>query len=217
MHSKISSRVLIALTVAMGAPAMAKAQTAYQYNRAAQALQICASPAGAMVPECAQLRGAVGGSPTPSAASGLGGLLGGGGGKAGAAAGLLGLAAQAVAASRAPAAPTPAPGTNDYYTASAMATQNVAQAYQACVMRVGPSNMAGVQGCIAQMQAASTGGAPAAFAGGGFPGLAQPALPAGFPGAAQPALPAGFPQPGVTAAASLPPAAASAFSSVVGR
>mgnify|MGYP000962010534 CR=1 FL=1 len=37
-----------------------------------------------------------------------------------------------------------------------------AQAYQACVMRVGATNAAGVQGCIAQLQAASMGGgAPA--------------------------------------------------------
>lgn len=191
MHSKISVRAAIALGVLIAAPAGVQAQTAAQYNRAAQAMQICASPAGALVPECAQLRGMVGGAPAPAgAANALSGLFGGGGGaQAATAAGLLGAAAQALAAQRAPAAPQPAPApagfpamhTGDYYTAAALATQNAAQAYQACVMRVGATNAAGVQGCIAQLQAASGGGAPAGFPGAAFPGQA----PAGFPGAAQ--------------------------------
>jgi hypothetical protein len=109
-----------------------------------------------------------------------------------------------MAAQRAPAMPAPAPPaagfpamhTGDYYTATALATQSAAQAYQACVMRVGATNAAGVQGCIAQLQAASTGGAPA-----GFPGTA-----AGFPGVPQQA----------PAAAALAPAAMSAFSAMLG-
>ena len=211
MHSKISVRAAIALGVLIGAPAGAQAQTAAQYNRAAQAMQICASPAGAMVPECAQLRGMVGGAPAPAgAANALSGLFGGGGGgQAAAAAGLLGMATQALAAQRAPAAPQPAPAgfppmhTGDYYTAAALATQNAAQAYQACVMRVGATNAGGVQGCIAQLQAAS-GGAPAGFPGAAYPAQAPVGFP-GFSGAAQ--------QP---AAQALAPAAISAFSAMLG-
>jgi hypothetical protein len=202
MHNKISTRAVIALSLLIGAPAVTQAQTAAQYNRAAQAIQLCASSAGAMVPECAQLRGGLVAAPTPGAANALSGLLGGGGsGKAAAAAGLLGMATQALAAQRPPASPQPAPTpaptaagfpamhTGDYYTATALATQSAAQAYQACVMRVGPANAAGVQGCIAQLGAASTGGAST-----GFPGVAQPA----------------------PAATALGSAAASAFSAMLG-
>jgi len=211
MHSKISVRAAIALGVLIAAPAGVQAQTAAQYNRAAQAIQICASAAGALVPECAQLRGAFGAAPAPAgAANALSGLFGGGGAgsQAATAAGLLGAAAQALAAQRAPAAPQPAPAapgfpampTSDYYTAAALATQNAGQAYQACVMRVGATNAAGVQGCIAQLQAASGVGVPAGFPGAAFPGQAS----AGFPGAAQ--------QP---AAQALAPAAMSAFSAML--
>lgn len=210
MHSKISVRAAIALGVLIAAPAGVQAQTAAQYNRAAQAIQICASAAGALMPECAQLRGAFGAAPAPAgAANALSGLFGGGGSQAATAAGLLGAAAQALATQRAPAAPQPAPAapgfpamqTGDYYTAAALATQNAAQAYQACVMRVGATNAAGVQGCIAQLQAASGGGVPAGFPGAAFPGQA----PAGFPGAAQ-----------QSAAQALAPAAMSAFSAMLG-
>lgn len=200
MHNKISMRAVIALSLLIGAPTVAQAQTAAQYNRAAQAIQLCASPAGALVPECAQLRGGLVAAPAPGAANVLPGLLSGGGsGKAAAAAGLLGMATQALAAQRPPTSPQPAPAptaasfpamhTGDYYTATALATQNAAQAYQACVMRVGPANAAGVQGCIAQLGAASTGGASV-----GFPGVTQPA----------------------PAATALGSAAASAFSAMLG-
>lgn len=73
----------------------AQAQTAEQYNRASQALQICASSTGALIPECAQLRGRMGMSGAGFPAAGLGNL--GEGGKAAAIAGLLG---QAIAAAR---------------------------------------------------------------------------------------------------------------------
>jgi len=216
MHSKILVRAAIAMSVLIGAPAGVQAQTAAQYNRAAQAMQLCASAAGALVPECAQLRGMVGGAPAPAgAANALSGLFGGGGGgQAAAAAGLLGMATQALAAQRAAAAappqPAPAPAgfppmhTGDYYTAAALATQNAAQAYQACVMRVGATNAAGVQGCIAQLQAASGSGATAGFPGAAFAGQAPAGFP-GFPGAAQ--------QP---AAQALAPAAMNAFSAMLG-
>ena len=75
-------------------------------------------------------------------------------------------------------------------------------AYQACVMRVGATNSAGVQGCIAQLQAASMGGAPAGFPGSAFPGQAA----VGFPGVPQQA----------PAAGALGSAAASAFSAMLG-
>jgi hypothetical protein len=86
------------------------------------------------------------------------------------AAGILGIAAQALAAARSQAAAQPAPqafasggfpSSVDASTNGALATQAAAQSYQACVMRVGPANTAGVQGCIAQLQAVS-GGYPAA-------------------------------------------------------
>lgn len=211
MHNKISTRALVALSLLIGAPAGAQAQSAAQYNRAAQAMQICGSAAGAMIPECAQLRGAFGAAPAPAGtANALSGLVGGGGGNAATAAGLLGMAAQAFAAQRAPAAPQPAPPAagfpamraGDYNTAAAMATHSAAQTYQACVMRVGATNSAGVQGCIAQLQAASMGGAPVGFPGAGFPGQA----PVGFPGAPQQQA----------APAALAPAAMSAFSAMLG-
>lgn len=209
MHNKISTRALVALSLLIGAPAGAQAQSAAQYNRAAQAMQICGSAAGAMIPECAQLRGAFGAAPAPAGtANALSGLVGGGG-NAATAAGLLGMAAQAFAAQRAPAAPQPAPPAagfpamraGDYNTAAAMATHSAAQAYQACVMRVGATNSAGVQGCIAQLQAASMGGAPVGYPAAGFPGQA----PVGFPGVPQ--------QP---AAPALGSAAANAFSAMLG-
>jgi hypothetical protein len=175
MHNKISPRGLIALSLLISAPAGAQAQTAAQYNRAAQAMQICASPAGAMLPECAQLRGAVGGAPAPGAANAIGGLFGGG--KATAAAGLLGMATQAAAAAKAKAAAPPAAApvqfgapspvgasaaAYDRNTNTALAVQGAAAQYQACVAQVGPANAPGVQGCLAQLQAAGGGPAPTA-------------------------------------------------------
>lgn len=93
-----------------------RAQTADDYNRAAQAIRVCSSGGAAMIPECAQVRArfglpsvsaqaAFGGAPVP-AASVLPGL---GGGKAGAVAGLLGMAMSAASKSQA-VAPTPPPG-----------------------------------------------------------------------------------------------------------
>lgn len=111
----------------------AQAQTAYQLNRANQALQICSSPMGPSIPECAQLRGQLGVSATP-AAPGLGAL---GSGKA---AGIAGLLGSALSASRNTApAPMPTPAAN-----SAMIQQAVAT----CV-RNAAGNEAMVQGCLA--------------------------------------------------------------------
>lgn len=116
--------VLSGLILLIAAPA--KAQTAEQYNRASQALQICGSATGAMIPECAQLRGRMGMSVVApeDAAAALGsmGLRGGGAplggmgnlGGAGKAAAIAGLLGQAIVAARsqqetaAPASPSSA-------------------------------------------------------------------------------------------------------------
>lgn len=193
MHMKVSAPA-VALLIGLGAaPFAAQAQSAAEYNRAAQAIQLCSSSMGALVPECANLRGALGAGLAPSAVPNP--FAGAGVGKSSAvAAGLLGMATQALSAARA-APVAPAPVTTDNYTAAALATQSAAQAYQACVMRVGVANAVGVQGCIAQLQAASSG---------------APTVPAGFPGQA-----VGF--PGQGAAAPMGAAAAGAFSALIGR
>ncbi len=93
------------LTALLLAAPAAYAQTAADYNRASQAIQICASPMGATLPECARLKSGLGlGGGAPLGQGGLGG------GKAGAAAGILGTlmgaankgAAPATVASRGP-------------------------------------------------------------------------------------------------------------------
>lgn len=115
----ISERLALVAAVASalalsGLPA--QAQTADQYNRASQAIQMCSSGMGAMIPECAKLRGGLGMSVVSpqQAQSALGSLgLGGGGGlggfggnKAQAAVGILGAlgAMRQQAAAAAPAA-----------------------------------------------------------------------------------------------------------------
>lgn len=195
MHTKVSLGAAILLTSLSAAPLAAHAQSAAEYNRAAQAIQLCSSSMGALVPECANLRGALtgglaGGLAPPAAAN----PYAGGGSTSAVAAGLLGMATQAFSAARAAPIPAPAPAATDYYTATALATQNATQAYHACVARVGAANAAGVQGCIAQLQAAS-GGTPA---------------PVAFPGQAA----MGFPGQGAAAPASA--AAISAFSALLG-
>ncbi len=194
MHMKVSLRTAAMLSLLAALPVAAHGQSAAEYNRAAQAIQLCSSSMGALVPECANLRGALSGGMAPSAV--LNPYVATGGGKSSAvAAGLLGMATQALSAARAaPAAPAAA--ATDSYTATALAAQNATQAYHACVMRVGATNAAGVQGCIAQLQAASG---------------AAPAVPAGFPGQAT----VGFPGQGTTTP--LAAAAASAFSALIGR
>ncbi len=175
-----SVAVLGALALAV-LPAAAPAQTAYDLNRANQAMQICASPMGATIPECAQLRGMVGAPALPAASAG----------------GLFGAAAQAFAGARAaPAVPAyGSPGypaapvdSQQYYVNSANATHNAALDYQACIQRVGPANPAGVQGCIAQLSAAS-GGSVAAPAASGFPGaVAANGFPSGAAAGVNPAI-----------------------------
>lgn len=68
---------LALLALAIATPAAA--QSAADYNRANQALQICASPMGATIPECGKVRSQFGvGSPGGggSSASGIAGVLG---------------------------------------------------------------------------------------------------------------------------------------------
>lgn len=174
--------IFAAFAALVAAPAGAQAQTAAQINRANQALQICASPMGAAIPECAQLGGLMGGASAAGGANLAAGLLGGGvpaagGSTGGIAGGLLGMAAQAYSATRQPAAPAYAPtpvygappagyasGSPNPSLASAQATHNAALDYSACVARVGATNQAGVQGCIAQLSAASGGARPPAYA-----------------------------------------------------
>jgi hypothetical protein len=153
-----------ALTLAVAAmPGAVQAQTAADYNRAAAAMQLCASPMGAGIAECAQLKqqlgvgGAAGGSGNAGAQAagallnGLANRGGGGGGLAGILGAVAGQAAQAAV----PAAP--AVGSGDYYNQAAGATYNAAAGYQACVA-ANPTNW---QSCLAQMN----GGAPAAAPG----------------------------------------------------
>lgn len=153
--------VLPGLILLLAAPA--QAQTADQYNRASQALQICGSATGAMIPECAQLRGRMGMSvvaPQDAAAalgsmglrggspiSGFGNL--GGGGKAAGIASLLGQAISAArsqqqaAAAASPAMPPSAARSQD----AAMATYAAGQSYQTCVA-ANPNNW---QACVQTM------------------------------------------------------------------
>jgi hypothetical protein len=154
-----------ALTFAVGAmPGAVQAQTAADYNRAAAAMQLCASPMGAGIAECAQLKnqlgaGAAAGANAGAGAAAAGALLNGlanRGGGGGGLAGILGAVAGQAAQAAAPAAP--AVGSGDYYNQAAGATYNAAAGYQACVA-ANPTNW---QSCLAQMNG---GAAPAAVPG----------------------------------------------------
>lgn len=145
----------------------AQAQTAAQYNQAAAAIQMCASPLAASIPQCAQLNGqlglgggaaATGGNAGASAAAGLLGALaasrgatsGGGGGLMGA------LGALANSATANAAVPQQAPQ-------NAGAIQ---MAFATCVQRAGV-NQAALQACNSIL-AGYTGAAPA------YPAAAAP-------------------------------------------
>ena len=146
---------LYALALLLSAPS-AHAQSAEQYNRASQAIQLCSSAMGATIPECAKLRGTYG-APTLGGGGGgglgaLGGLgsLGGfkGMGSAGKAAGIANLLGSAMSQARsaAPAQAAAAPVAN---------TSMIQQAITDCV-RNAAGNNAMIQGCLA----IATGGAP---------------------------------------------------------
>ena len=140
---------LYAFAILMYAPA-AQAQSAEQYNRASQAIQLCSSPQGALIPDCAKLRGAYGAPTLGGGGSGLGALGGLGGfkgmGSAGKAAGIANLLGSALSQARsaAPAQAAPVAG----------ATSMIQQAITDCV-RNAAGNSAMIQGCLA----IATGGA----------------------------------------------------------
>ncbi len=119
----------------------AQAQSAAQYNRASQAIQICSSPMGATVPECAQLRGRL------SGAAGLPGPLGGfGGGKAAGIAGLLGTAMSAAGSLQARPSMAPAPmGNPQAYASCLQGAAGNPTVIQACASILGAAGSASAQ------------------------------------------------------------------------
>lgn len=145
-HGRIALAAIVA--AGLGAAAPARAQTAYDINRLNAAIQVCNSGLGA-TPECAKLRGQLGGGGAIGGGAGFGGL---GGGKAAAAAGIFGLLNQA----RAQAAPPPvqAPAANPAAIQQAIAT---------CVQNAG-GNAAAIQACLRIADAAKTPTGPATFA-----------------------------------------------------
>lgn len=127
----------------------ARAQSAEQYNRATQAMQICGSSTGALIPECAKFRGSLGMtvvSPQDTAAAlGQLGLRGngapaglGGSGQAGGIASLLGAAMTAAQSRQAPPAAASPPPANP---------AAIQQAVSACVRGAG-GNAAVIQTCL---------------------------------------------------------------------
>ena len=128
--------MLVAAVVTAAMPAAA--QTANDVNRLNAAIQICNSPMGAGTPECAKLRGQLGGG------GGGVGALGLGGGTAGKAAGIASLLGGAMA-SRPAAAPAPSSIGID-----------LNKAISSCVARA-----AGDQAQIQRCLAIANGGAPA--------------------------------------------------------
>ena len=132
----------------------AAAQTAGDINRLNQAVQICNSPMGAGMAECAKLRGQLGGG---GGLNGGGGGLGLGGGKGAAAVGILGALNSAMSARQTPVVAAPAaPSANS-------------QAIASCVRNAG-GDAAMIQACLA---AASAPRAPTLAA----PALGQPFMP----------------------------------------
>ena len=131
------------IVVAAGLHAIpTRAQTAYDVNRLNQAVQICNSPMGAGMAECAQLRARLGGG--GGGVHGMGGL--GGAGKAAGIASLLGSAMNAARSQQTPAAPPVGnPGA-------------IQQAIAVCV-RNSAGNNAAIQACL-QIATAGQSAAP---------------------------------------------------------
>lgn len=145
----IPASVVAVLAVSLPCSA-ALAQSAEQYNRAAQAMQICGSSTGALIPECAKFRGSLGMSVVSpqDAASALGqlGLRGngatpgfGGSGQAAGIANLLGAAISAGQNRQAPSAAAPPP--------PPVNPAAIQQAVSACVRGAG-GNAAVIQTCL---------------------------------------------------------------------
>lgn len=134
MTATVLNRLSLTAAAALAVASMAlpaRAQTAYDINRLNAAIQVCNSPMGAGMAECAQLRGRLGGG------GGVGGLGGYGGGGAGKAAGIAGMLGSAMSAARS-AAPTQAAP-----TAPAVNQQAIAD----CV-RNAAGNTTMVQACL---------------------------------------------------------------------
>lgn len=128
IRAALSTAVLAFLA---GTPTSSPAQTAADINRLNAAIQICNSGLGA-TPECARLRGQLGGGRIPG-----GGVPAGvGGGKAAAAAGIFSLLSQA----QAQAAPAPA-------ATSAVNPAAIQQAITTCVQNA-RGNETAIQACL---------------------------------------------------------------------
>lgn len=154
MRNLLLSTAWCASLLAIGAPA--SAQTAADINRLNAAIQVCNSPAGAGLAECAQLRGKLGmGAPQ------MGGFGGGHAGGGGATANILG-ALNAAMTTRQPA-PSLAP----------VAPAANSQAIATCVRAAGADNAA-IQACLNQVNAPRLS-APTLTP--GVPSLGQPLLP----------------------------------------
>jgi hypothetical protein len=148
----LAAAAIAALT--LSAPVLpAHAQSTAQLNQMTQAMQACNSSMGALIPECAQLRG-------PAGAANALGMLGGLGGNAGTAAGIASMLSGALGRTNVPAAPT--------------ASLGAAQGYQACVA-ANPSNW---QACVQQMGAAGGGQLPQGSQAQGYGQPQAPAAPA---------------------------------------
>lgn len=153
----------LACAAALLLPGMpAAAQTAAEINRLNQAVQICNSPMGAGMPECARLRGQLG-IGAPSTGGVTGGGQGFGGGKGAAAAGLLGALNSAMTARQAPPAAPPATPTAN------------PQAIAACVRDAAGDN-ARIQACLT-MAAAPRPPTLVVPPAAGVPALGQPLMP----------------------------------------
>ena len=151
----------------------ARAQSAYDINRLNAAMQICNSPAGATMAECAQLRAKMGLGAGPSINLPGGGLSGlAGGNKAAAAAGILGIIGQAQARSQAAPAIQAAPAVNP---------AAVQEAIRTCVQNAG-GNATAIQACLQIATAAR----PAAAVATPRPSLGIGAYQAQSPAAALP-------------------------------
>lgn len=142
----ITATGLYAIALLLSAPS-AHAQSSEQYNRASQAIQLCSSPQGALIPECAKLGGTYGAPTFGGGGGGLGVLSGFKGmGSADKAAGIANLLGSAMSQARSAApAQTTAPAAN---------TSMIQQAITDCV-RNAAGNNAMIQGCLA----IATGGA----------------------------------------------------------
>jgi len=174
------ARFLIgAIALALAAPVAAQAQ--YLDPRAAQAIALCNSPAGAAIADCAKLRAMTGGAVpgvavNPANANAVAGLLGAltsnVAGNPAAAAGIAGALLGAAQNAQAPLAEAYGGG---QHNDAAQATYAAGRAYQACVA-ANPNNW---QMCVQQMQNSPQNQAAAAIAASQQAALLQMQTPEG--------------------------------------